>query len=295
MPPHKPEYSKGLAFKGLAVTATPIGNMGDISPRAQAVLSMADIIACEDTRHTGLLLSRLGITPKKLVAYHDHSQDHVTAGLIDAMASGQSVALVSDAGTPLISDPGYGLVSACIKAKIPVTPIPGASAVLSALAASGLPTDRFYFGGFLPQSAKKKQDLLKSLSVIPSTLVFYESPKRLTATLEVMAEIFPDRPAVVAREITKLHESFYYGTVESLYQDLRDQNLKGEAVLMLGPVSDTIQISDQDVELRLQRALADGYSRRDAAAMIADQTGLAKKDVYKIAIALPDLTPADDR
>ena len=282
------------SFKGLAVTATPIGNLGDLTPRAQNILATADIIACEDTRHTGLLLSRLGITPKKLVAYHDHSKDHVIKGLIDAMAKGKTVALVSDAGTPLISDPGYRLVSACIKANIPVTPLPGASAVLSALAASGLPTDRFYFGGFLPQSGKKKRDLLESLSVIPSTLVFYESPKRLAATLEVMIDLYPERQAVVARELTKLHESFYYGTVISLYQDLKDQSLKGEAVLMLGPLEQDQNISEDDIEQRLIRALADGYSRRDASQMIAEQTGLAKKDIYKIAISLPDPSPADE-
>ena len=284
-----------VSFKGLAVTATPIGNLGDLTPRARAILAAADIIACEDTRHTGLLLSRLGITPKKLAAYHDHSQAHVITGLVEAMRSGKTVALVSDAGTPLISDPGYGLVAATIKAGIPVTPLPGASAVLSALAASGLPTDRFYFGGFLPHSAKKKQDVLTGLSAIPSTLVFYESPKRLSATLGIMLSLYPDRQAVVAREITKLHEQFYYGTVESLYHELKDQALKGEAVLMLGPLEKNDVISDDDVETRLRRALEDGYSRRDAAALIAQQTGLAKKDIYKIAIALPDLTPADDQ
>ena len=282
------------SFKGLAVTATPIGNLGDLTPRAHDILATADIIACEDTRHTGLLLSRLGITPKKLVAYHDHSKDHVITGLINAMKDGKTVALVSDAGTPLISDPGYGLVCAAIKANIPVTPLPGASAVLSALAASGLPTDKFYFGGFLPNSAKKKRDLLMGLSVIPSTLVFHESPKRLAATLEVMMELYPQRQAVVARELTKLHESFYYGTVTSLYQELKDQMLKGEAVLMLGPLEQNDTISNDDIEQRLTRALADGYSRRDASQMIAEQTGLAKKDIYKIAIALPDPSPADD-
>ena len=282
------------SFKGLAVTATPIGNLGDLTPRARDMLASADIIACEDTRHTGLLLSRLGITPKKLAAYHDHSKDHVIKGLVDAMAGGKTVALVSDAGTPLISDPGYRLVSACIKAKIPVTPLPGASAVLSALAASGLPTDRFYFGGFLPQSGKKKRDLLESLSVVPSTLVFYESPKRLAATLEVMTDLYPERQAVVARELTKLHESFYYGTVMSLYEDLKGQSLKGEAVLMLGPLEQDQNISEDDIEQRIIRALADGYSRRDASQMIAEQTGLAKKDIYKIAISLPDPSPADE-
>jgi len=278
----------GLAFNGLAVVSTPIGNLGDITPRARDVLAHADLIACEDTRHTGLLLSRLGITPKKLVAYHDHSQDHVIHGLIEALQKGKSVALVSDAGTPLISDPGYQLVAACRQAGLPVTPIPGASALLAGLAASGLPTDQFYFAGFLPHGEKKRRDALEALKPIGSTIVFYESPKRLALTLAIMAELYPSRPAVVGRELTKLHESFYHGDVASLYAALKDQSLKGEAVLILGPQKDEETLSKDDLESMVAKALADGYSRRDAAALIADQTGHAKKLIYQIAIALPD-------
>ena len=289
-----PENKHPHHFHGLAVTATPIGNLRDLTPRARDMLAQADIIACEDTRHTGLLLSRIGIQPKKLAAYHDHSKDHVVKGLIDAMKSGKSVALVSDAGTPLISDPGYKLVAACRKENIPVTALPGASALLTALAASGLPTDRFYFAGFLPHSAKKKHDMLSTLLPITSTLVFYESPKRLADTLAIMKEFYPDRDVVVARELTKLHETFYHGTVASLYADLKDQTLKGEAVLMLGPIEVDNSIEDNEIEYRLMNVLKDGFSRRDAAALIAEQTGLAKKDIYKIAIALPDPSLDDD-
>lgn len=285
----------GFAFTGLAVVSTPIGNLGDITPRARDVLSHADLIACEDTRHTGLLLSRLGITPKKLVAYHDHSQDHVIHGLIEALQKGKTVALVSDAGTPLISDPGYRLVAACRQGGIAVTPIPGASALLAGLAASGLPTDQFYFAGFLPHGEKKRRDMLVGLQALRSTIVFYESPKRLASTLAIMADLYPARPAVVARELTKLHESFYHGDVASLYAELKDQTLKGEAVLILGPLKDDETLSEDELKAMVANALADGYSRRDAAALIADQTGHAKKIIYQIAIALPDPSRDHDR
>ena len=273
------------AFQGLQVTATPIGNLGDLSPRARLALENADMIACEDTRHTGMLLARYGIT-SKLVAYHDHSGEQVVRRLVDAMQKGKTVTLVSDAGTPLISDPGYKLVAACRAVGVPVTSIPGPSAVLAGLAASGLPTDRFYFAGFLPNSSKKRLDLLTSLLPITSTLVFYESPKRITATLAAMATLYPDRQAVVARELTKLHEEFYWGTVAKLHDDLKDQTLKGELVLMLGPLDQREELNDDDIAMMLTRALEDGMSRRDAVAMVANNTGHAKKDVYGIALSL---------
>ncbi len=273
------------SFTGLYITATPIGNLGDLSPRAQLTLEKADLIACEDTRHTGLLLSRLGITTK-MVSYHDHSDDKVVQRLVSAMQKGLVVALVSDAGTPLISDPGYTLVAACHKADIPVTAIPGASAVLSGLAASGLPTDRFYFAGFLPNSSKKRMDLLVSLAPIASTIVFYESPKRIIASLAAMVELYPDRQAVIGRELTKLHECFYRGTVAQLHDQLKDQALKGELVLMLEPLDQSRQLTDTNIVDMLTVALNDGMSRRDAVAEIANNTGRAKKDVYSIALTL---------
>ena len=273
------------SFTGLYITATPIGNLGDLSPRAQLTLEKADLIACEDTRHTGLLLSRLGITTK-MVSYHDHSGDKVVQRLVSAMQKGLVVALVSDAGTPLISDPGYTLVAACHKADIPVTAIPGASAVLTGLAASGLPTDRFYFAGFLPNSSKKRMDLLVSLAPIASTIVFYESPKRIIASLAAMVELYPDRQAVIGRELTKLHECFYRGTVAQLHDQLKDQALKGELVLMLEPLDQSRQLTDTNIVDMLTVALNDGMSRRDAVAEVANNTGRAKKDVYSIALTL---------
>ena len=282
-------------FQGLQITATPIGNLGDLSPRAKKALEHADLIACEDTRHTGMLLSRLGITTK-MVPYHDHSGDHVIRRLVAAMESGKTVTLVSDAGTPLISDPGYKLVVACRKAGIPVTSVPGPSAMLAALASSGLATDRFYFAGFLPSSSKKRRDLLVSLQPLTCTMIFYESPKRILATLADMASITPDREAVLARELTKLHESFYWGTVQGLHDQLIDTPLKGELVLMLGPMKDhDDSYDDNELAAMLQRALDDGMSRRDAVTLVTSTTGHAKKHVYGIALGLEDPRRDHDR
>jgi 16S rRNA (cytidine1402-2'-O)-methyltransferase len=274
-------------FQGLQVTATPIGNLGDLSPRAQQALENADLIACEDTRHTGLLLSRLGIEAK-LVPYHDHSGVAVVEKLIKAMKDGKTVTLVSDAGTPLISDPGYKLVTACQKAGINITSIPGPSAMLAALAASGLPTDRFYFSGFLPSSAKKRMDILTDLNTVKGTLIFYETPLRIMATLEAMMTLYPERNAVLARELTKLHESFYRGRIHQLYHQMKDIPLKGEMVLMLAPIDNIEKITDQDLADMISRALDDGLSRRDAVAMVADKTKMSKKHIYGIALGIKD-------
>ena len=276
-----------LPFEGLVVTATPIGNLGDLTPRAEAALRAADMIACEDTRHTGKLLSRLGIKTK-MIPYHDHSGDHVLRGIISALKEGRVIVLVSDAGTPLISDPGYQLVAACRDEDIKVTSLPGASALLTALSASGLPTDQFHFAGFLPQSGKKRREMLQDLMPVPGTLVFYESPKRLLATLEIMTVLYPDRDCVIARELTKLHETYYKGSVHSLFEDLKDHELKGELVLMLGPMKISQTYDDDQIVSALQEALASGHSHKDAIAHVTAISGRAKKDVYRIALQLKD-------
>ena len=276
-----------IPFTGLMVTATPIGNLGDLTPRAEHALRTADMIACEDTRHTGKLLARLGITTK-MISYHDHSGGHVLKGILSALNDGKTIVLVSDAGTPLISDPGFQLVAACRANGIPVTSLPGASASLAALAASGLPTDQFYFAGFLPQSSKKKKDQLQALMTIPVTTVFYESPKRLMATLEIMSELYPNRDAVIGRELTKLHESFYHGTVQSLINDLNGIELKGELVLMLGPLVTNTTFDDAQVIQALQEALGHGLTTKDAVSYVTAIAGRAKKDVYGIALKLKD-------
>lgn len=284
--------SDQIPFQGLIVAATPIGNLGDLTPRVEHALSSADMIACEDTRHTGKLLAKLGIKTK-MIAYHDHSRDHVLKGIITALKDGKTIVLVSDAGTPLISDPGYKLVATCRAEGIPVTALPGASAVLTGLAASGLPTDQFYFAGFLAQSSKKKRDQLHSQMAIPSTTIFYESPKRLADTLAIMANLYPDRPIVIARELTKLHESFYHGTVRDLARQLKDIDLKGELVVMLGPLHITDDYSDDDVLAALKEALAGGLTNKDAIAHVTALSGRAKKDVYGIALTLKDTARND--
>ena len=280
-----------IPFSGLVVTATPIGNLGDLTPRAEAALRSADMIACEDTRHTGKLLARLGIKTK-MIPYHDHSGSHVLKGIISALKEGRVIVLVSDAGTPLISDPGYELVAACRKEGIPVTSLPGASALITALSASGLPTDRFYFGGFLPQSGKKKREQLEAMMTIPGSHVFYESPKRLVATLEIMAALYPDRDCVIARELTKLHEAFYHGSVASLLEEYRGIELKGELVLMLAPMALDQDYDDDHVIAALKDALASGHSHKDAVVHVTAISGRAKKDVYRIALTLKDTDSA---
>ena len=272
---------------GLTVTATPIGNMGDLSPRARESLEKADIIACEDTRHTGLMLSRLGISPGKLVAYHDHSAATTTTRLINAMVEGKAVTLVSDAGTPLISDPGFRLVRGCRENGIAVTTIPGPSALLAGLAVAGLPTDRFFFGGFLPTAKGQRRKELKAMLPLTATLVFYESPKRITATLADLAEMAPDREIAIAREMTKLHEECRYGQPTTLLARYQQSGPpKGEIVLMIGPAGAASIPDEADLKQMLQRALDDGYSRRDAAGLVSSATGAPRRKVYSLSLEL---------
>lgn len=274
------------ALSGLFVTATPIGNLGDLSDRARASLEGADIIACEDTRHTGMMLQRLGLRHGKMVSYHDHSGDAVVAGLISAMENGKSVTLVSDAGTPLVSDPGFQLVRACHDAGLPVTAIPGPSALLTGLVLSGLPCDRFFFAGFLPQQASRRRAELDAVMDIPSTLIFYESPKRLLATLADLAECANGRQVAVARELTKLHEDVRRGTAMELHAHYSQTPPRGEIVLMLGPAEPETGPDEDTVTTMLQRAMEDGLSRKDAVQLVSESTGLPRKSVYSLALAL---------
>ena len=220
----------------LFIVATPIGNLGDVTRRGCEVLSSVAVIAAEDTRHTGRLLAQLGIqTP--LVAIHEHNEQARAPELVARMLAGDDVALVSDAGTPLVSDPGYRLVDAAVSAGVRVTPIPGACALIAALSVAGLPTDRFAFEGFLPQKAAARRARLVALASEQRTLVFYESPHRLAASLADLAECLgAQRPAVIARELTKLHETVYRGTLAGLQSLLsRDTNLaRGELVIVVG-------------------------------------------------------------
>jgi len=269
---------------GLYLVATPIGNAADITLRALDVLRRADVIACEDTRLTGTLLARHGVSAK-LTPYHDHNADRARPAILARIAQGQAVALASDAGSPLISDPGYKLVRACIDAGLPVTAIPGASAAVTALQLSGLPTDRFLFAGFLPARQAARRKTLSALAPVPASLVFFESANRLGETLTDMAETLGDRPAAVARELTKLFEEVRRGRLSELAAHYRDAGPpKGEIVIVVGGPEETAA-SEEDLDARLMAAL-EKLSLRDAAAMVAAQTGMPKRDVYARALVL---------
>jgi len=267
----------------LFVVATPIGNLEDITFRAVRVLREAAVIACEDTRQTRKLLDHYGITTP-MVSYHDHNEGARATELIERMKAGAKVALVSDAGTPLISDPGFRLVTEARSQGIAVVPIPGASAVLSALSASGLPTDEFRFCGFLPQKHTQRAELLRGLSRDPATLIFYEAPHRILDTLREISVLMPKRPVVVARELTKMHEEFLTGPAEDILRELGSRPaVKGEITVLIGKASDA-QAETQD-ERPLAEAVAElervGLSRMDAIKQVAKDRGLGKRDVYR--------------
>ena len=272
------------AAPGLYLVATPIGNLSDITLRALELLAGADVIACEDTRVTRKLTERYGIaTP--LTPYHEHNAAQARPKLLARLADGQSVALVSDAGTPLISDPGYKLVCAACDAGYAVTALPGASAVLAALSVAGLPTDRFFFEGFLPpkQGARKKR--IAALANIPATLVLFESGSRIAATLADLADAFGSRAATICRELTKLHEEVKRGDLESLAREYsQGAERRGEFVIVMAPPGED-EKSSEDIDDLLRRALA-RVSVKDAVGEVAIATGLPRREVYQRALAL---------
>jgi 16S rRNA (cytidine1402-2'-O)-methyltransferase len=266
--------------------ATPIGNLADISLRALDVLASADLVACEDTRTTRKLLSAHGIRAA-LSAYHEHNAARVRPRLMERLKCGAAVALVSDAGSPLISDPGYKLVEAAIAEGIAVTAIPGASAGLTALSVSGLPTDRFLFAGFLPAKAVARRRALAELAPLQASLVFYESARRLPAALAQMADVLGPRPAAVARELTKLHEEVRRGTLPELAAHYRAAGPpRGEVVVVVGPPEPGRHpLAAEDLDARLRAALA-GASLRDAVVAVAAASGLPRRRVYARALEL---------
>ncbi|MFP6758477.1 MAG: 16S rRNA (cytidine(1402)-2'-O)-methyltransferase [Alphaproteobacteria bacterium] len=273
---------------GLYLVATPIGNLGDITLRALEILRRADMVACEDTRHTGRLLSAHGINAKT-TSYHDHNAPRVRPILLARLAAGETVALVSDAGTPLISDPGYRLVAEAAAAGIPVYPIPGASSVLAALCVAGLPTDRFLFLGFAPSRAAARGKFLQPFATVDATLVILESPKRLAAALTAMAEIFGDRPAAICREMTKLHEEIVRGALGDLAQRYAAAPTpKGEVVIVIAPPEAGAmakKFTAAEIDALLRARLAD-EKPGDAAAHVAAETGIARRTLYSRAVAL---------
>lgn len=270
---------------GLYLVATPIGNLQDITLRALDTLRGVDAVACEDTRVTGKLLKHYGISTPTL-AYHEHNAAKVRPGLLKRLEGGQRIALVSDAGSPLISDPGYRLVEEATAAGAMVTSVPGASATLTGLQLSGLPTDRFFFAGFLPPKQGARRSALDRIAAVPSTLVFFETGPRLAASLADMAAKLGDRPAAIARELTKLHEEVRRSTLAALAGHYADAPLpKGEIVVVVGPPPAAEPASAQEVD-RLLIAALETHSVRDAAATVAEVTGRARRDVYQRALRL---------
>jgi 16S rRNA (cytidine1402-2'-O)-methyltransferase len=274
----------------LYVVATPIGNLDDFSPRAAAVLSSVDKIAVEDTRHSGSLLKHY-LIKKPMIALHDFNERERVQSLIAALTAGESIALISDAGTPLISDPGYHLVRAVREAGFSVVPIPGPCAVIAALSAAGLPTDKFIFEGFLPAKAHAKQEQLQGLVQEPRTLVFYEAPHRLLATLETMVQVFGEaREVVVARELTKLYESIRSASLQAMltYYESHPEECKGEIVIMLAGAKAEAQ--DQTAELqRVLGLLMAELPLKQAVSLAAALTGIRKNEVYTLALTLKSL------
>jgi 16S rRNA (cytidine1402-2'-O)-methyltransferase len=273
---------------GLYLVATPIGNLADITLRGLTVLRDVDRIFCEDTRVTGKLLAKYGI-PTPLAVYHDHNADEIRHVILAALRRGEKVALVSDAGTPLISDPGYKLVRAAIAENLAVTAVPGPSAALTALILSGLPPDAFLFAGFLPPRQAARRRALESAARVEGSLVFYESTPRLAESLADMAQVFGNRPAAVARELTKLHEELRRGPLAELAEHYRAAGApRGEAVIVVGP-PERSQPDQTEVEVRLRSALAE-LGVRDAAAKLAAETGLPRGELYRRALAIRDGT-----
>jgi 16S rRNA (cytidine1402-2'-O)-methyltransferase len=267
------------------VCATPIGNLGDVTLRVLDALREADLIAAEDTRITRRLLARHGIgTP--LEPYHAHNLERRTPALVERMAAGVHVALVSDAGTPGVSDPGAHLVDACLAAGVPVEVLPGPSAIITALVASGLPTHAFYFGGFLPRKSGERRTRLRALARLDATLIFYESPRRTAATLGAIAEVLPDRDAAMARELTKLHEEVVRAEIGELAARLAGRQLKGEVVLLVGPPprGERAAIDPDAVRVRLRELQAEGVARSAAVRTVAAELGVPRNDVYRIAL-----------
>ncbi len=267
----------------LYIVGTPIGNLEDITFRAVGILQAVDLIAAEDTRHTGKLLKHFQITTPQ-VSYHEHNRLSRLEELLHRLRTGEAIALVSDAGMPAISDPGYELVKACIEAGVSVIPIPGVTAAVTALAVSGLPTDRFVFEGFLPTKSKPRSDRLNSLKGETRTLIFYEAPHRLRQTLTDLAVFFPeDRQIVLARELTKLHEEFWRGTIgEAIALYTASRKPKGEYTLVVAGASEveTLVLSEAEIKAELQQLLKQGMTRSQASRYLAQLTSLPRRQIY---------------
>ena len=276
----------------LYIVPTPIGNLDDITLRALRVLKEVELIAAEDTRHTQHLLAHFGIKTA-LTSYHEHNERDKARTLVERLKSGASIALVSDAGTPAISDPGYRIVVEAIGADIRVIALPGASALTTALSASGLPTDRFLFEGFLPAKTQERKAKLQRLRAETATLLFYEGPHRLLDALNDMLKIFGDRKVAVARELTKLHEEFMRGRLSDVIAALGDREIKGEIVVMVQGSSGDAPVSKEELHATIRQLAGDGMGVKEIAELLGERYGLAKKDVYKLALELKSAKHGD--
>lgn len=268
---------------GLYLVATPIGNLSDITLRALHVLARADMIYCEDTRHSRTLMTHYSIaTPLK--PYHEYNAVRQRPAILKALSGGARVALISDAGTPLISDPGYKVVREAIDAGHTVISIPGASSALTAVTSAGLPTDTILFAGFLPPKQVARQKRIAALASVEATLVFFEAPHRVAEALDALHEALGDRPACLARELTKLHETVRHGTLSSLRTSIQENDVKGECVILVGYAQQAVA-SDDQILSRLENLLTK-MSLKDAARRVADELSVAKSHVYDLGVTL---------
>lgn len=273
----------------LTLAATPIGNVGDLTDRVKHVLAQADIIAAEDTRSLHKLLHAAGVQfSATVVSHHEHNEAESSKGLIEAVRAGKNVVFVPEAGMPAISDPGYRLTQEAIAAGVEVTVAPGASAAITALVLSGLPTDRFAFEGFIPRKAGEKAKTLIALAAETRTLIFYESPHRTAETLHAMAEAFgPDRQAAVARELTKLHEEIARGTLAELIEWAESKTLKGEIVLVVGPAPAAAQATFAEALAQVRGLVAEGERLKAATRQVGQETGHSARELYNAALEKP--------
>ncbi len=271
----------------LYIVATPIGNLGDISSRGRDVLAMVETIACEDTRRTGALLSALGIERPRLIAYHDHNEERVAPKLLEQLAQGRNVALASDAGTPLLADPGYRLVQRAWQEGVKPIPIPGACLPIAALSVCPFSTQDFIFGGFLPQKSARRKTRLQELRQGGQPLVLFEAPHRMSDCLQDIAEQYPDAQVFVARELTKQFESLYTGSARQVHAELtQGEAFRGEFVLVLEGVSDTVSSVDTQAAKRLLQVLCAELPASQAARITSKVTGVDRSAAYALALSL---------
>ncbi len=277
----------------LVLVGTPIGNLGDLTHRAEQELRRADAIACEDTRRTGRLLSHLGIRAPALIVVNDHTEVDRSDAIVERIRSGQRVVLVTDAGMPAVSDPGERVVAAMVSADLCVEVVPGPSASLAALAVSGLATSRFVFEGFLPRKGSARRERLAEVAMERRTIVLYEAPHRLERTLRDLAELgAPDRRVALARELTKLHEEVWRGSLGDAVRHAADVEPRGEYVIVVEGAAPPAEVDDDTLREAICAAKAEGLSKRDAVAAVVDQYGVAKRRVYDLALRGPG-TSAD--